>query len=237
MPRLACLLLLWAAVQAGAAETDADTVFRPFEADYQLTRNGISVGHTRIRFELGDQGDYRYYVESGPNMVLSLFRNDQVEEQSEGRLVRGWPLPLDYLYRRSGEADRELSLKFDWDSDRVDIQSAGSRWRLAVPSDTLDKLIQQLALSAELAAGKREPQFRVADGGLLKTYRYQVVGREDTEVPMGRFETLMVKRYKDDNPSDYTLWIAPSLGWQPVKILRRYRGTSYQMELESLAVD
>ncbi len=51
---------------------------------------------------------------------------------------------------------------------------------------------------------------------------------------MGRFETLKVERRKDDKVSDYTLWMAPALGWQPVRILRIYRGTSYRLELESL---
>ncbi len=57
---------------------------------------------------------------------------------------------------------------------------------------------------------------------------------ESVEVPMGRFDTLKVERRKGDKASDYTLWMAPSLGWQPVRILRRYRSASYRMELESL---
>ncbi len=238
MSRWVAIALLQTWVGLSAVSAFADDLFpgyRPFEAEYLLTRNGIGVGQTRIRFELAADGSYFHHVDTGPSAMVALVREDLILEQSRGRLEQGRPRPHNYLYRRSGgNIERELALDFDWPAGRVRMQGGPSGWSLEVPPDTLDKLIQQQVLSAELAAGAETVQFQVADGGLLKTYSYQVLKRESVEIPMGRFDTLQVERRKGGKTSDYTLWIAPSLGWQPVRILRRYRGASYRMELESL---
>ena len=234
-PAVMGMLLLAGLCAETSRAADLSPVYRSFEADYLLTRNGIGVGQTRIRFELAADGSYSHQVDTGPNAFLSLLREDLILERSRGRLERGRPRPLNYLYRRSGGSiERELTLEFDWGAGRVRMQSGPSGWSMALPPDTLDKLVQQQVLSAELAAGAQAAQFQVADGGLLKTYRYQVLNGESVEVPLGRFDTLKVERRKGDKVSDYTLWMAPALGWQPVRILRRYRGVSYRMELERL---
>jgi hypothetical protein len=43
-----------------------------------------------------------------------------------------------------------------------------------------------------------------------------------------------VERKKDGGASDYTLWVAPALDHQPVRILRRLGSSSYQMDLAEL---
>ncbi len=224
------VVLWWMAPGAVAADD-----YRPFEAEYLLTRNGIGVGQTRIRFQLTPDGGYFNHVDTTPISILSLVREDLVLEESRGRMESGRPRPSRYLYRRSGgDSDRELALEFDWSAGKVRMQGGPTGWSLDVPPQTLDKLIQQQVLSAEFAAGAQEAAFAVADGGLLKTYRYRVLGREPVDAPMGRLDAVKVERRKGDNPSDYTLWLAPSLNWQPVRILRRYHGSSYRMELERM---
>jgi hypothetical protein len=237
-PVIALIVLCWALSAAASADdisVDAiSLLYRPFEAEYRLTRNGFEVGQTLVRLELTADGVYFHRVETGPSTMLSLLREDLILEQSRGRMVRGRPRPDHYRYRRTGELQRDLVLSFDWEAGRVRMQDGASGWSLDVPPNALDKLIQQLAASAELAGGAAEAGFRVADGGLLKTYGYRLLHPETVDVPMGRFETLKVERRKDDKVSDYTLWMSPALGWQPVRILRIYRGTSYRLELESL---
>ena len=207
----------------------------PFSARYRLSRDDMSVGETRVSLDLGPDGTYVYRAETTPTALLSLVREDRILEQSEGRWLNGRPRPDRYTYRREGSrVDRHLELTFDWARKRVRIQDERSSWVMAVPDGALDKLVQQLTYSHDLGQGGRDASYRVADGGLLKEYKYRVVGREELTTPLGPFETLRVSRSKDQGPADYTLWLAPRLEHLPVRILRRHQGKLYRMDLIAL---
>jgi hypothetical protein len=82
---------------------------------------------------------------------------------------------------------------------------------------TLDKLLYQIQMMLDLAAGKTELNYQVADGGLMKDYRFAVqADKESLKVPFGNFETIVVTRLSDDRIT--TFWCAADLDYLPVKI-------------------
>lgn len=206
-----------------------------FVADYELSRNGIPVAHTRLSLDLRDDGAYLYRARTEPNVLISLWREDLILEQSTGRLIDGSPRPDNYYYQRvSGSGGYSVTMAFDWEKNRVRIGEKPRHWFLDLEPGTLDKFVQQLALSHELDQGADVPRFTVADGGKLKEYSYKSIGKESVETPMGRYETLKLERHKDDAESDYTLWLAPVLDYLPIRILRLHNGARYLMEIEDL---
>jgi hypothetical protein len=231
--RLLLLLLLGCCLPSLlASEEQGSHPLIPFTADYQLTRNGIAVGQTRVTLQLLPDGGYLYRARTEPNAVVSLIREDLILEESRGRMVNGRPRPDRYFYQREGSSiQRSLKLDFDWPRKRVQIRDERSNWRMGISAETLDKLVQQLVFTRELGDKIRTARYRVADGGRLKNYAYRVLGREPVITPLGRFETLKVDRTKDRGPPDYTLWLAPELDHRPVRILRRHEGSQYRMEL------
>jgi hypothetical protein len=228
------LPLLWLLL-LGAPAAAEQLPLVPFSARYELARDGLPIGETRVELQLLGDGGYLYRAHTEPGPLLSLFREDLILEESRGRLVEGRPQPDRYSYRRDGPGvRRSLELRFDWDRGRVRISDGSSHWYLEVAPGTLDKLVQQLVFSRDLAAGERAPSYRVADGGTAKEYAYRILGREPVTTPLGRFDTLKAERRKDQGPADYTLWLAPELGYRPVRILRQHHGTDYRMELIAL---
>ncbi len=231
-PGIALLLILFS-IQASA--DDGTSALGRFAARYDLSRNGISVGNTRISLELGIDDSYVYSVRTEPSGVLSLWREDLIQERSSGHIVDGRPRPDHYLYHREGEGvNQHLELDFDWDRAKVRIVSGNSRWSLDIGRDTLDKLVQQLVFMMDLAGGAIQMSYRVADGGLLKNYRYRVQGHETLQVPHGLYKVIRADRDKGRGLPDYILWMAPELGYQPVRIQRQHRGSRYQMDLREL---
>ena len=223
------LLLCWLLPLSAAAEQGA---LHPFSAEYRLTRDGVPIGSTRVTLEYLPDGGYLYRARTEPNAVVSLVREESILEESQGRVVEGRPRPDHYLYRRDGDGPRHrLRLEFDWPRLRVQIDDESSSWHMEVTAQTLDKLVQQLVFTRELGQGVRRADYRVADGGRLKEYRYRVLGRESVVTPLGRFDAFKVARSKGSGASDYTLWLAPTLNHRPVRILRRHRGSLYRMEL------
>lgn len=235
MPLASGLVLLVLLIGSDAAAAETDGGLSRFSARYDLSRNGISVGDTKVSLELGDDGGYTYSARTEPSGVLSLWREDLIREESRGRLVDGRPRPDHYLYHREGDGiNLHLELHFDWEDAKVHIESGGTRWSLDIDHATLDKLVQQLVFVQDLANGAQHAGYRVADGGRLKDYSYRVLGQETIEVPHGRHQVIKAERSKGHGPPEYTLWLAPGLDHRPVRILRRHRGARYQMDLEEL---
>jgi hypothetical protein len=206
-----------------------------FQARYQLTRDELPIGHTQLSLQFNADGGYLYRSHTQPNALIGWFRDDTLLEESRGRIVQQRFKPQSYLYQRSGaEVERQVRMQFDWERRRVSMRGSSSRWSTRIAPDTLDKLVQQLVLSQDLRDGRQQRQYTVADGGRLKQYRYQAQGEEAIDTPLGTFDTLRIQRRKDDQPTDYTLWLAPALDYLPLRIVRRHQDVSYRMDLLEL---
>ncbi len=196
-------------------------------------------GEVRVKLSFTPPGTYHYHALTIPVGLAAVLRSDQVTEQSNGRIGKCGITPEHYLYQhRKSSRPRQVKLVFDWTRGRVTNYSLESHWNMQVPPDTQDKFSQQLELMLRLNAGCSSTlQFPVADGGRLKQYRFERAGDEQTETAAGRFQTLRLTRSKDGKPSRATLWLAPALGYLPVKIAKQESGGEVVMELSSFSRD
>ena len=207
----------------------------PFEASFEVTRNGLSLGYMDLQLSLNDAGEYSYSSQTRANAFVALFLSDTVRESSEGRIDGDRVLPQRYEYRQSNRKREKLTLlEFDWDKGKVQTESEGTRWNQKLPEGTHDKYSQQLALRLDLARGKSSVSYPVADGGRIKTYHFRVEGEEFIETPRGRLKCLRVRRSKENKPADFTIWLAEKLDYLPVRLERKQSHGRYRMELATL---
>jgi hypothetical protein len=217
---------------------DLDPPLRAHRAEYLLTRDGLPVANTVMELELLPDGGYRYRSTTLPHAALALMGKAldlgaaaRMIEESSGQIVDGRFRPQRYLYRRVNENSRVLSVTFDWAENRATTESEGKPWSMKVPDGTLDKLGVLLSLRRDLASGMRDPVYSVADGGKLKTYRFEHKGDEEIVTPAGTWPTLQVTRAKDDKSADYRLWLSPDLDYLPVRVEREELGSQFRMDL------
>jgi hypothetical protein len=204
-------------------------------AEYRLSRGDLEIGQVSVTLETSPDGGYMYESRTRPTGLVALFRQDEVLEHSEGRWNGQSYVPERYRYRhRNPDGAREVTIDFDWAAGRAVHKVGDSVWTLALPEGTQDKLGQQLALMEALSRGERRLSLRVADGGGLRTYRYEPQGYERVRTPGGEFLARKLVRYKDDLPSQLTLWSAPRLGFLAVRIDRREQDQIYRMELSRI---
>ena len=85
-----------------------------------------------------------------------------------------------------------------------------------VPSTTQDKLLYQITLMIDLMQGREKPQYAIADGGTLKDYDFSVLGEEKIDTPLGKLDTIKLKRIDDKRHT--VIWCAKSLDYLPVRI-------------------
>jgi hypothetical protein len=230
---LVCLILLMLAAQGSGGVEDG--VPQPFSATYVLQRGLFNVAQTRVELQRPGAGRYVYRTHSYATGIAALLGGGGIRERSEGTVTEDGLRPTRYRYRRSGDETRDGELRFYWDDGQVVNDFGDHPWRMDIPPDTKDRVIGTVQLMYDLAAGRDSLEYPVADGGRLRTYRFEVDGEETLNTDLGRFETLRVIRTDAENRSRTILWCAKALHYLPVRIDHTDAGEDdYRMELEKV---
>ncbi len=205
----------------------------PFVATYMVTAmglEGINVTNS-LSIENTKDGQKKYHFKSYSMPVgLLAFKKDETRnEQSEGRIINDSIQPdyYTYLQLRDGKIHRDVELKFNWHKKEVlnYHKHKHSRWLLAIPEQTFDKLSYQLLLMLKLAKqAKKEFSFHIADGGKLKEYHFKILGEERVYTSLGSYKAIKIQHHRYQKDKNIILWCAPELNFLPVKIIQKETG-------------
>ncbi|GGB89577.1 dehydrogenase [Marinobacterium zhoushanense] len=209
---LSTLLISLALSQSGLAQAAS---LQSFRATYSATLDGsVAISADAVR-ELKQLEDGSWIFNSSADAVLAKQHEESHFTYSDEQIR-----PLSYLYRREvlGK-ERRVELEFDWPRQRVKTTVEDKPWHMRIPGNTQDKLSYQLQLRKDLAAGRTELSYSVADGGLLSEYRFKVLGEERVTTPDGDYDAIKVERIRDESSGRTThIWFAPALGYLIVKL-------------------
>ncbi|MEX2515361.1 MAG: DUF3108 domain-containing protein [Gammaproteobacteria bacterium] len=198
----------------------AEDIYPDFEAEYVLRSKGLEVAHIKRSVERLNNGDYRYLSRSETVGVVSLFRDDKIIEESRWKNTADGFQPIYYRYDHSGrKKNRQVNIEFDWNNNTVHMQVNENTWQTELEPLTLDKLLYQLAIMRDLSAGRDSINYKVADGGKIKDYAFEILGEETVETPYGSFKTVKVERHRNDTERETVFWCAVELGYLPIKIV------------------
>lgn len=200
----------------------------PFRAAYTAKYSGLSVEAIRTLQPLKDGTmELRFVAKS---WLATIEEVSQFNWSPQGQLI-----PKYYLYNRSGLGhDRKAELNFDWSSNQVVNDVQDKPWTMSLPDGALDKLGYQLQLRTDMLNQKYKVSYKVADGGRLKTYDFEVQGQEILNTPLGKLKTTRVKRIRDDNERVTILWLANDWDHLLVRIQQREEdGQHYEINLAS----
>ena len=205
-----------------------------FNAVYSLKRNGITLGTSTRSLSSGNDGTYIYASNTHATGIISWFVRDQIDEYSKWTFNDGHIRPMEYVYHRHGGIkSRNVKLKFDWQHLTVTNTINGDAWHMKIPADAQDKLVYQLSIMYDLSKGKKALEYKIADGGKLKDYSFEIDGEEILNTVMGRLKTLRIQRIGDKR--DSTVWCAPKLYYLPVKLEQQDTdGSHLSMQITSL---
>lgn len=209
---------------------------QPFEATYLVSMGPMTIGESTRSLSLDRNGNYVLRSSSRATGMASFVVKDQLEERSTWRFVNNGIQALEYRSNRTGgKREKTERVVFDWKKRVATGSGTRGNWQIAITTPSYDKLLYQLAASQDLANGKRKLSYLIADHGNLRDYDVGIVGEETISTALGKFETIKIKRM-DDDKRDTTLWIAPSLGYLPVRIdYVELDGSSFKAVLKSLS--
>ena len=217
MNRLSLFAVVIALV-AVTATVDADTppVLGPFTVEYTLSTSGITLVHMTRTLRHSEDGRYILKSESRAVNIMAWFDDGRITEASTWHFVDGAPSPLHYEYIRTGRKDRHVELAFDWRQGIVTNTINNEPWTMKIPPQTQDKLLYQLTLMLDLKADKSTIEYRIADGGKMKTMNFARLGEEKISLPVGRLNTI--KLFTKTSKRSTTVWCARDFDYLPVRI-------------------
>ncbi len=226
------ILFLFLLSQGLAAQTIPD-----FSANYKVMLNGLSAGELKRELSTTENGSRRFTSQTQAKGVFAFFKPDVITETSiwtqKGKEIR----PESYLYTKTGgKKEKHLNFIFDWKTQHVNVANKEQTHSFDVTDNTLDKLVYQLAIMADLADNKKQLSYSIAGKHKLKIYDIAILGEEIISTPLGKVKAIKLKRKRDEKQQrQTTLWCAPELNYLPVKIEHIEKdGTNFTAELRKL---
>ena len=233
-------LALGAAREASAAETGNGSPAscpRPFKVTFDVEWHGMGAGTSTLQLTRESATDYTY---RSSNIARGLFRlaiPDTITQTSRISVVDGKVRPSSYIGDDgSGDTERDVSLNFDWTANRVTGTAENKPVNQPISPGVQDSLSVQVALMCALAAGQSPKSFQLIDKDEVKEYQYTHEGNATLDTPAGKLETVIYTSQRKGASRLTRLWIAPSLGYLPVRAEQVRKGKR-ELQLTLQAVE
>jgi Protein of unknown function (DUF3108) len=229
------MLTAWCA--CGPIGWTAEAMPRPFTAVYALKWHGITAGRSSLSLTQTGPETYRYQSVNRARGLFRLAFPDALVETSRFTIGDGHVRPLSYQELNGpGKSSRDVHIEFDWQDGRARGTQHGKPVDQPLAPGTQDPLSVQIELMRDLAAGDTPTHFLLFDQDVAKRFRYTREGSVRLDTAIGPLDTVV---YRSDRPGSdrvLRLWLAPRLGYLPVKAERERKGRT-EFELEILSVE
>ena len=204
-----------------------ETALAPYTATYKASFNGIPVVITQT---LATTSTGYRVVTAAANAL------GEIHEQEDFHLADGAILVDAYRYERSLlGSKREEQLSVDRTQAVAHYLRNGDPRDIALRPGYLGPISYQVQLRRDLIAGKTRFDYQVMDRGKVKQYAFQSEGADVIRTAGGDVNAVRVRRVRDDNVRQTFFWMAPTLGYQLVKLRQEENGDSYELLLNELS--
>lgn len=205
----------------GHAAAGSASMPEPFSAEYRVKYRFFEVGRYFLRLRTGDDGSYRYTSLAEPSSFISVFTGRQLKELSRGQWRCDGPEPL--LYRRSVRKDD------GWKQEEVRFEGKGAA---ELPEDALDPASLVLALMHDASKEQlREHYTLVDEDGDVRRYGIRDHGWVEVDADGQQWRARKLERQGGNPDYSLTVYLAPELGWLPVRIDYTDKGKAFSMYL------
>jgi len=221
--RAVVLFLLLAATAATGAEPKLPELNLRYAAQWK----GFGLGDIVITLKPQGGDCYRYESLSEPVGLVRMFYG-KPRETSDFCLSGGRVVPKRFVFSNPKRANDSFTLEFDAAAGKVRDGRGAVR---DIPANAQDRFALQQAVRLwvlehlQAAVSADTVEFSMVDDRRIKAYRFAIMGREQIEVPAGRFEALRVERVDSASRSS-KFWLAPARDYMPVMVEATKDGTT-----------
>jgi hypothetical protein len=218
--KMLTLVMLAAAAMPAAASASEDLA--PYRAVYRVERDGELGGRSEwtLSYEAAHRR-YRFVSSTTAEGPLKLVAPKPVVETADFEYDNGAIVPLTFSYEdgtRSGE--RSFRTTFDWAEGQAYTAARGYSTQVEIDPGVLDPITAQVILMRDLATEASRLQtglaYRFVDGESIGTLSFSKCGSE--LVSSAQIETWLIEQRREGSSRRTRLWLAPELGFLPIKI-------------------
>ena len=205
---------------------------KTFDNQYKAKLYGFNVTVTnRLTKTADNQYDLLFKAESA---IGSITEQSKMQWNSVPQTIS----PLHYSYaRRSLGKDRTAELSFDWNSKTVTNNVQKTSWQMDIAQKVQDKLSYQIQMQQDLLNGQKDFTYQIADGGRLKEYKFMTVGEEILDTPLGKVNTIKVKRSRENDTRVTYAWLAKDWNYLLVRLQQEEKGEAYTIYIHKATLD
>jgi hypothetical protein len=98
-----------------------------------------------------------------------------------------------------------------------------------------DRLSYLLAAWRLVTGDQSARQIQIASIEAIEQARLEVIGKETIEVPLGRYDTVAVRRSTPQPNQIRAIWFKTDLSPLPLRVVHGRAGSTVDMQLESLS--
>jgi hypothetical protein len=228
------LLVLY--VCAGSTFAQADTApLQPFNADYQVLRNGKELGHATLTLRVVEGDTWEFSSQTHGTAGMASLLGLDIVEKSTFRWNAGHPQGLRYSYvQKAAIKSRDTAIDFDWPAKSAVIRDNGKSIAIPLDQPAMDRHLVTLALMADLKSGATRLDYQVADKDKVADQHYVQGSHEQLALASGSIDAIKVERDRgSDSKRMTTSWFAPQRGFLPVQIeqVEKKNGETITMRL------
>jgi len=203
-----------------------------FETSYSAKLYGFNVT-ANSRLSPLPNGNYEYTF-NADSMVGKVTEKTEVSWDTKEQRI----LPQHYIYqRKSVGKDRNEELVFDWAANKVTNVKSGKIQELDATKNFQDSLSYQVQLSQDLIAGKKQFEYSVTNGRKIKQYKFEIIGEEILNTPLGDVKSVKVKRTRDKSDLVTYAWFAKDFQYLLVRLQQEENGSAYTIYISKASIN
>lgn len=222
-------LLVLAVFSSLTAAADAP---KTFDNQYKAKLYGFNITVTnRLTKTANNQYDLLFKADS---FIGSITEKSKMQWNPTQQTIT----PLHYTYARRGlSKDRTAELSFDWKNKTVTNNVQKTSWQMDIAQKVQDKLSYQIQMQQDLLNGHKNFTYQIADGGRLKEYKFTTVGEEMLDTPLGKVNTIKIKRSRADDDRVTYAWLAKNWNYLLVRLQQEEKGDVYTIYIHKASID
>ncbi|MDJ0654796.1 MAG: DUF3108 domain-containing protein [Xanthomonadales bacterium] len=229
--------MLTAGSPAGATRSCANRQLAPFEAEYQVLRNGEPIGVAVSRLTRdGDQ--WTYAMETEANKGLAGLLGGHILELSRFYWVGGEPRAAAYRYEQGIRfKSRNHEAEFDWSRQEVRGEYQKKPYTLPLSPGQSDRMLVNLKLIHGLLHGQQQLVFDSVEKGRVERLTFQRNGQHEMDTPLGPMQTVVIERQHRNPMRQTRSWHAQALAYLPVRMQQIDRKDDEVIEMALVRVE
>ena len=203
-----------------------------FIAHYEIKKGFIQIGTAKRSLKRKNNDEAVYTSNSKTTgFISSLFKENILQTTRfsfKDNLIR----PLVYFYNRN-RGKKTVEQTYNWQTNMVHSQRNDKLFEYEIPNIVQDQSIYQLSLMLDLADGKRNFTYHIAENVRMVDYHVRHISSKRLKTDIGTLDTIVMQVHNSKITT--TIWCAKSLNYLPVKIEHEEGGTTFTAYVRSVS--